>query len=608
MVGPPLPQHESPHSVYVERLAGCRRDASQRRRQHILFGYLRLGWAVLLIALAWLVFARHQAGWPWLIVPWIGFAVTAHFHGRVLAAGARSRRAMAWYEHGLARLEDRWSGSHPRSPRSEAATSLYAGDLDLFSEGGLFELLCTARTSLGEDTLAQWLQQPAPLAEVQSRQLAVAALRARPLLREAMASFPGPDLISVDRETLLVWAEQPTAALPNALRWLAPALAVLTVLAALRWYSTQSPLLFAAAIVVDGSLTYAMGHRLQALFAGAEKAAGPLAGLADLLEILERETFPTPSPAPLAAPLLAATQAGLLAGQPASRAVRQLARLAGALALRGNPLLRPLNIPLLYGVQLGSLVQAWKARHGSRLRVWFEAIGTLEALLSLSAYSFEHPQDGFPELLEDHTLFDAAALGHPLLPAAACVRNDVRLDEGTRLLLVSGSNMSGKSTLLRSVGVAAVMALAGAPVRARHLRLGFFHVAASIQVNDSLQGGRSRFYAEILRLRAICERARHEPPVLFLLDELLAGTNSHDRVAGASGVIRELLAANASGLLSTHDLALTAITGPESRLIRNTHFEDSVVEDTLVFDYALREGVVTRSNGLALMRLMGLDV
>lgn len=594
--------------MYAQRLQTCSRDASKRRRQHLFFGYVRLGWAASLLAIAWYVFARHGLTWQWLLLPWIGFGVTAHFHAQVLAAGARSRRAMAWYEHGLTRITDRWSGLRPRpvpgTVQAAADDSLYAHDLDLFREGGLFELLCTARTTCGEETLARWLLASAPLDVVGARQAAVADLRDRLRLREDTASLPGPETIRIDRDALLAWAELPQPALPSPLRWLAPLLAALTILAALRWYAAQSPVLFALAIVMDASLAFFLQRRLRTLFAGAEKAAGPLAGLSALLELLESETF--------AAPLLLTLQAGLRDGIPASRAVRRLATLTRAMELRGNPLLRLLNVPLLFSVQLGAWVQAWREQHGSRLRVWFEAVGQIEALLSLSAYHFEHPDDRFPELISaatpDRALFDAAALGHPLLTSAACVRNDVLLDEHTRLLLVSGSNMSGKSTLLRSVGVATVMALAGSPVRARHLRLSFFQVAASIQVNDSLQNGRSRFYAEILRLRAICETARQRSPVLFLLDELLAGTNSHDRVAGASGIVRELLAAKAIGLLSTHDLALAAMPEPEASLIRNAHFEDQVSDEKLTFDYTLREGVVTRSNGLALMRMIGLDV
>jgi len=220
---------------------------------------------------------------------------------------------------------------------------------------------------------------------------------------------------------------------------------------------------------------------------------------------------------------------------------------------------------------------------------------------------FEHPNDPFPAFADSEPCFEAAALGHPLIAEAKCVRNDVSLARETRLLLVSGSNMSGKSTLLRAVGINTVLAMAGAPVRAASLRMTPLRVGASIQVNDSLQEGRSRFYSEILRLRAICALAEEQPPVLFLLDELLDGTNSSDRLTGAKGIAHALLASGAIGLISTHDLALTAIE-EDAHALRNVHFEERIENDEMRFDFKLRDGVVTTRNGVALMRMVGLKV
>lgn len=522
-----------------------------------------------------------------------------------MAVGARSRRAIAAYEQGLARIEDRWSGQHPRPVRLDISNSLYAADLDLFSPGGLFELLCTTRTSLGEDTLAAWLLAPATLDEVRARQQAVVDLRERIGLREDLWSAPGTETIALDAAGLTRWATRPQADLPKSLHVIAPSLALLFLVAFLWWLLSHSlvPLLLVAA--VNGGLTYALERRLKPLFGEAQTAAKSMAALAPVAAAWEREAFRAPKLQSLQATLHVTHQGG---SRPASHGMRRLARLAAAAALRGHLLTRLLDVSVLYSLQLCLALQRWRKTHAAELPTWLASLGELEGSLSLSAYSFEHPDDPFPELTTQESTFRAEALGHPLLPAATCVRNNVILDAGTRLLLISGSNMSGKSTLLRSVGVATVMALAGAPVRAQSLHLSGFHLAGSILVNDSLQSGRSRFYAEILRLRAVCALARSHPPVLFLLDELLAGTNSHDRVAGATGIVKALLRAGASGLLSTHDLALTTFSGVEATLIHNAHFEDQVAEGTLHFDYLLREGVVTRSNGIALMRMIGLDV
>src|SRR5215216_4764309 len=268
-----------------------------------------------------------------------------------------------------------------------------------------------------------------------------------------------------------------------------------------------------------------------------------------------------------------------------------------------------LSLPLLLGTHLAWAIERWRTGHGRHIRAWLLAAGDFEALASLSAYRYEHPADPFPTIAAGAPAhLDGRSLGHPLLPAARMVRNDVRLDGGTRLIVVSGSNMSGKSTLLRTVGINAVMGLAGAPVRAESLTLTPLAIGATLRIQDSLQEGRSRFYAEITRVRELTDIANSPTPLLFLLDELLHGTNSHDRLVGASGVLRSLVDHGAIGLITTHDLALTAIVDALQPRAANAHFEDWFDAGEMRFDYRLKPGPVTRSNALALMRAVGLDV
>jgi DNA mismatch repair ATPase MutS len=225
----------------------------------------------------------------------------------------------------------------------------------------------------------------------------------------------------------------------------------------------------------------------------------------------------------------------------------------------------------------------------------------------LSAYAYEHADDPFPEFVESGIFLEGEDLRHPLLPAAQCVPNSVQLDGERQVWIISGSNMSGKSTLLRTVGVNGVLALAGAPVRAKRMRLSNLAIGATIRVMDSLQHGTSRFYAEIQRLHDIMELTK-KGPVLFLLDEILHGTNSHDRAVGAEAVIRGLIKRGAIGLVTTHDLALTRLAETLSPQAANFHFEDQLENGRMVFDYRLRSGIVEKSNALALMRAVGLEV
>jgi DNA mismatch repair ATPase MutS len=296
-------------------------------------------------------------------------------------------------------------------------------------------------------------------------------------------------------------------------------------------------------------------------------------------------------------------------GMPASRAIRRLHFLVELHDWQHNQFFAPVAAAFLWGTHLAWAIESWRRAHGHQVRRWLTIVGEFEALSSLSAYRYEHPGDQWPEIVTGPAQFEATRMGHPLIPAARAVPNDVRLsNEETQLLVVSGSNMSGKSTLLRTIGVNAVLAHAGAPVRCAQLRLTPLALGATLRIQDSLQEGRSRFYAEITRIREVADLSTGPVPLLFLLDELFQGTNSHDRLIGAAGLLRSLLDRSAIGLITTHDLALTAIADDLAPRAVNAHFEDRFEGGEMRFDYRLRPGRVTRSNAIALMRAVGLDI
>jgi DNA mismatch repair ATPase MutS len=323
--------------------------------------------------------------------------------------------------------------------------------------------------------------------------------------------------------------------------------------------------------------------------------------LAEVLVRLEREQFH--------APLLVQLRASLdSAGDPPSKRIARLNRLMDRLDSRDNVFVRLLEIFVLWTPHLAVAVELWRARSGPAVRRWLTATGEIEALGSLASHAFEHPVDPFPEFSDARGLLEAEAIAHPLIEEARVVRNDVRIDGDLRVLIVSGSNMSGKSTLLRTLGVNAVLAQAGATVRAKRLRISPLAVGASIRVTDSLQGGVSRFYAEILRLRQILDLTSGKLPVLFLVDEFLHGTNSHDRKIGAEALVRSLVDRRAIGLITTHDLALAGIADELGARAQNVHFEDHVENGHIHFDYVMRPGVVRKSNAIELMRSVGLEI
>lgn len=595
-----------PSEEYVQRRNARQSRVTAYEQLHIRLGYVRLVLFALMAILVWAAFRSHSiSGW-WLFAPVAAFAGIAVYHSRVLRARELAGRAVAFYERSLARIEDRWMGAGETGERFDDPHHVYAEDLDLFGTGSLFQLMSTVRTRMGEDTLAAWLLAPATVEKIRERHAAVAELRDQIDLREDIAVL-GEDVgVGIHPDALVKWAESPNRMRPLWLRWLARGMAALAVAAAVVWAVWGIATPFLVIIVIEAAITYRLKPPLEEVLHGTEHAFRDLDVLSGVLARVEAHTFQ--------APRLQALQRELLSnGVKGSDAIARLRSLVDRINGRHNKFVRIIDAPLMYSVQLAFAAERWRRSHGSSLRLWANAVGEIEALLSLATYGYEHPADPFPEFAEGAASFEAEELGHPLVAVATCVRNDVSICGDTRVLLVSGSNMSGKSTLMRAVGTNVVLAMAGAPVRARRLRLTPLRVGASIRVNDSLREGSSRFYAEITRLRQIFDLAGGDLAVgdlalLFLLDELLQGTNSKDRRIGAEGIVRALVTRGAIGLVSTHDLALTDIGGAVEGHLRNVHFQDELANGRMTFDYKLRDGVVTKSNGLELMRSVGLDV
>jgi hypothetical protein len=552
--------------------------------------------------LAWLTLISRLLNPAWLGIPGAVFGLLLYWNDQVNGRRRRAERAVRFYSRGLERLANRWSGTGEPGQRFLDESHPYALDLDLFGTGSLFERLSTARTHLGENTLADWLKTPARRDEIQARQEAVRDLEPRLSLREDLAVRGGEIPVGVDFTPLVSWGTTLTPVGLGLLRAFVAVLAAGNFINLLGWFFfdfTSIPL--GLTLLLSGCLVLRLRPRVRQTLQQVDAVADGVALLAGLLPRLEREPF--------TAPRLRALQADLQAdGHYPSEQVGELARLVDWHHAAHNQLFAPLAALLLWHTQMALAFEKWRSRSGLALGRWLTAIGAMEALSALAGYAFENPADPFPEIVEGPATFDGRGLGHPLVPAERCVRNDVHLVEPVRLLIVSGSNMSGKSTLLRTVGMNAVLGLAGAPVRAEHLTLTPAALGATLRIQDSLQAGRSRFFAEITRIRQLVDLTHGPMPLLFLLDELFHGTNSHDREIGARAVLRKLLDAGAMGLITTHDLALTDIARDLGPRAQNVHFADHFRNGNLAFDYRLCSGVVPHSNALALMRAVGLEV
>jgi hypothetical protein len=505
-------------------------------------------------------------------------------------------------EDGLARMQGHPIKGAPDGQRFADPAHPYAADLDIFGPASIFSHLCMARTGSGQTMLARWLTRAARVDEIAERQRAVVELSTRLSLRQDLWLAGGTVGERVREDALEDWLASATIRIPRWQRMVTGILGVLG-LAVLYAFANPQAIPVALAIVLAQRLWVKRYRSLtKAVEAQVFRRAYELRVIARLIARLHSEPFSDPR-------LLALTAGLSDQGKPASQHIVRLVRLVNWLESRRNQLFAIPAAVLLLPEQLSFAIESWRAQHGVAALRWLATIAEMEALASLATFAFEHPQYTFPQIVEQaEPALVATALGHPLIPIGARVANDVRLDGNCRLLVVTGSNMSGKSTLLRTVGVNAVLAQAGAPVCAATMTLTPLHIGASLRAQDSLEAGVSRFFAEIKRLHAILSMAEHNPPVLFLLDEILNGTNSQDRREGAEAIIRQLLDRGAVGLVTTHDLALSELANTQASPGTNVHFQDTLEGDRLLFDYTLRPGVVTRRNALDLMRLVGIDV
>ena len=533
------------------------------------------------------------------LIPVVVFVVLAIWHERVVRRRKRAENRAAFYQRGMARLEGTWMGGGDEGAEFADDHHPYANDFDLFGRGSLFELISLAVTRAGRAGLAEWLKSPSTsLAEIRSRQEAVSELRENVALREDIAVAAAEVAREVEGAKLEAWAAMPQLTLSRWERIAAMVLPVMAILTLVLWLATDVPIwAFVVAALAVGGFARHLHPRVEQVIIAVERAEPALALLAGVIARIERESFHGERLRSLHSRLEGA----------ASQEIERLRKLVALLDARRNQFFAPIAVLLLWTVHVSLAIERWRVRSGTHAADWIEAVGEIEALSSLASFAFEHPEYAIPEVGAEGPLFQATALGHPLIPGDRRITNDLSLGGAPRLLVVSGSNMSGKSTMLRSVGIAAVLAMAGGPVCARTLRIAPMAVGASISINDSLQENASRFYAEILRIRQVLAMAA-AGPVLFLLDEVLAGTNSHDRRIGAEAIVRGLVERGAIGLVSTHDLALAQIAEELGGQAANVHFEDHLEGDRVVFDYRMRPGVVTKSNALALMRSVGIEV
>jgi len=557
------------------------------------------------------------------------FALLVVRHRRLRRALRRARVSEALARFGLLRLRRDWNGlteamaeigyTDPMlEPGAANEGHPYAYDLDIFGPGSVRALLGPTPTPTGTRTLHRWLSAPSAVGEIRRRQSAVRALASDPEGRERLAA----EALLIDRvdrsgwNAFLDWAAGPSVfdssvgGRPAVPRWsiafarLAPP--VTGALFVVWFFSVGvSPLVWLTPLAIQATLSFRWASRFAAWFGRAGARAPGVRGHHGLFEAWEAYATEVPMLVELQARLRDAS------GLRASEEIRVLGRWLDLAESYSSMIHHVMSVLVLWDVHVAVGLDRWRRRAGPSVEDWFEALGELEALSALATLAHDQPDWCFPDFRDGDPGIEAQGLGHPLLGNDERRTSDVKLDPPGRFLLVTGSNMSGKSTLLRSIGLAAVMGQAGSVVCARGASLTPLRTFTSMRIHDSLTGGVSLFMAELLRLKELVDAADavDERALLYLVDEVLQGTNSEERRVAARRIIRHLLDSHAIGAVTTHDLALHEEPMLDARSTK-VHFREHVDDrggEVLTFDYRLRPGLATSRNALRLLRIVGLD-
>jgi hypothetical protein len=618
---PHRPLDADPAALYVARRDryAAERDDLQTTWNRLANGRLAAG----LVAIgcgAWGLWGRSALGGWLALVGFVAFVALALWHNRV---GQRRARAALFAElnaTGLARIGRDWDalGAGDPPPVVVPPDHPFAHDIDLFGRASLARLLDTAATPMGRAALADWLLHPAAAAVVRERQAAVTELAPRLAYRQEVEAVGRR---AADRQAdpapFLAWAEGGSWLGHRrwllVLAWLGPLL-LLAAVAAQATGATALPL-WPLAIVLNLLVGLVLGAPAGAIGRRVAEAGRAMDAHAAQLGMLAAEPFVDPLLRRLQGEL-DAPSTGRGGGSPRNQPLARVAGVAARALPAGSPAGFLMNAVTCWDVHVLAALERWQGEHGRHARRWLDVLGEAEALAALSTLAFDNPDWTAPRYDPAEPAVAAHALGHPLLAAAVRKSNDVTVGPAGTFLLVTGSNMSGKSTLLRAIGLNAALAWAGGPVCVAELRLPPVRLWTSVRVQDSLERGVSFFMAELQRLKLVVDAADRAmvdggPPVLFLLDEILQGTNTAERQIAARRIINHLVERGAIGAVSTHDLSLA--DAPElATAAVPVHFRDEVHDGPggmeMVFDRVLRPGVATTTNALRLMELIGLGL
>lgn len=493
----------------------------------------------------------------------------------------------------------------PDGSQFKPADHFYANDLDIFGKASLYQYISRTTSQQGNQLLAEWLLQPVTSEEILQRQQAVKELQQKTEWRQQLQAYGLPKQMTISTQNKIQqWLEQENTFLDKVswkiIRIVLPVTSISIVVLyiadviPLQWFNI-SMLLFMA-------VAFSITKWVMPVYNQLNKIAAEVEILSDSAQWIEKTEFKSSL-------LLHLQSAFNVQNQKASASIIQLRKIFSRLDYRFNPVVFiPLNTLLLWDLQQVLALEKWKQKNLHNTGNWFSSLANVEVLSSAANLAANHPSWAYPQLSTDDFVFMAKELGHPLIEKEKLVVNDFSSKGKQQINLVTGSNMAGKSTFLRSVGINIVLAHIGAPVCASSLVLSPVKVISSMRVSDNLEESTSTFYAELKKLKQIIDAVNQRENVFLLLDEILRGTNSSDRHTGSEALIKQLIRDDASGIVATHDLELTKLSASFPGNIHNYHFDAAIENEELYFDYKLKEGICKSMNASLLMKKIGIEL
>ncbi|HMK03770.1 MAG TPA: hypothetical protein VK489_06245, partial [Ferruginibacter sp.] len=589
------------------------KDSSHKLNLHLetllkkksTLGWLRFAAIIGIIAAAYFL---YPYGWLYMLVPALLLLIV---FTRLVFADLSNRSAIEHNRHLITINENeikalghsyyQFADGNEFIPKEH----FYANDLDIFGHASLYQYINRTSSEMGSSTLAGWLSHPSPVSTILERQAAIKELSEQNEWRQELQAHGAAKKIQMaTRQRLQSWFGEEHRFINKkywvVLRYLLPVI-ILTVIA-LNIFDVVSDPFRNYFLLAFALIAFNISKRVTPLHQQVSKMADELDVLSESIQLIERTTFKTPFLQQLQSQFRQQNDS-------ASAQLKQLKKILERLDLRFNIVVFiPLDILLQWDLQQAIALEKWKQQNHKNVIDWFNALGSFEAVNSLSTISFNHPTWVFPLFKEEYFFMEGKDIGHPLINPDKRVNNPVKIDDNGELMLVTGSNMAGKSTYLRSIGINTILAMAGAPVCAKYFCLSPVQVLSSMRIADNLEESTSTFYAELKKLKTVIDKVNNNEKVFILLDEILRGTNSLDRHTGSAALIRQLIKHHAAGIIATHDVGLAKMKEDYPANILNYHFDVQVSDDELYFDYRLKEGICTSLNASILMKKIGIEL